>query len=296
MRDTEGYENAAALLPQDIRQAALALSGGLRGAAEEIRLRSARRPALLLPEGESPFGDRAVSPRDLDTVLENATRASAHTALECVASGFVTVRGGCRVGLCGETVVREGGVRSIRRLSSISIRIPRQHRGCAAEVYSGLLGLGLPDTLIVSPPGAGKTTLLRELVRLVSEGGRRVSLIDERAEIAGVWDGLPLFDVGPCTDVMTGAPKPEAAAMLIRAMSPQVLAMDEITTAADVEAARSATGCGVRLLATAHAGSARELAARPVYRPLLEDSVFRAVIAIDLRGGVRRYRLEELGG
>lgn len=294
MRDNEGFDNAAGLLPQDMRQTLSALPGSARACAEELRLRSGRRPSLLLAEGESPFGDRAVQPRDLDTVLENATRASAHTALECVAAGFVTVRGGCRVGLCGETVVREGGVRSIRRLSSLSIRIPRQHCGCAGEIYARMLELGLPDTLIISPPGAGKTTLLRELVRLASEGGRRVSLIDERAEIAGVWDGSPLFDIGPCTDVMTGAPKPEAAAMLIRAMSPQILAMDEITTPADVEAARLATGCGVKLLATAHAGSARELAARPVYRKLLEDGVFSAAVVIERRGGSRHYRLEEL--
>ena len=294
MRDNEGFDNAAGLLPQDMRQTLSALPGSARACAEELRLRSGRRPSLLLAEGESPFGDRAVQPRDLDTVLENATRASAHTALECVAAGFVTVRGGCRVGLCGETVVREGGVRSIRRLSSLSIRIPRQHRGCAGEIYARMLELGLPDTLIISPPGAGKTTLLRELVRRASEGGRRVSLIDERAEIAGVWDGSPLFDIGPCTDVMTGAPKPEAAAMLIRAMSPQILAMDEITTPADVEAARLATGCGVKLLATAHAGSARELAARPVYRKLLEDGVFSAAVVIERRGGSRHYRLEEL--
>ena len=296
MRDSEGFENAAALLPQDMRAQLMELPEPLRTGAEELRLRSGRRLSLLLAEGESPVGARPVQPRDLDTVLENATRASAHTALESVASGFVTVRGGCRVGLCGETVVREGGVRSIRRLSSLGIRIPRQHRGCAAEIYARLLEAGLPDTLIISPPGAGKTTLLRELVRLVSEGGRRVSLIDERGEAAGVWEGLPLFDVGPCTDVMTGAPKPEAAAMLIRAMTPQVLAMDEITTPADAEAARAATGCGVRLLATAHAGSVRELASRGVYRPLLAESVFSMAVVIERRGGERRYRLEVLGG
>ena len=144
--------------------------------------------------------------------------------------------------------------------------------------------------------GAGKTSLLRELVRLVSEGGRRVSLIDERGEAAGVWEGQPLFDVGPCTDVMTGAPKAEAAAMLIRAMTPQVLAMDEITTPADAEAARLAAGCGVKLLATAHAGSVRELAQRPVYRPLLSDGVFGAAVVIERHAGERRYRLEVLGG
>ena len=84
--------------------------------------------------------------------------------------------------------------------------------------------------------------------------------------------------------------------MLIRAMTPQLLAMDEITTPADVEAARSASGCGVKLLATAHAGSLRELASRPVYRPLLEDRVFRAAVLIERRAGRRRYKLEELGG
>ena len=137
MRDSEGFENAAALLPQDMRAQLMELPEPLRTGAEELRLRSGRRLSLLLAEGESPVGARPVQPRDLDTVLENATRASAHTALESVASGFVTVRGGCRVGLCGETVVREGGVRSIRRLSSLGIRIPRQHRGCAAGSMPG---------------------------------------------------------------------------------------------------------------------------------------------------------------
>ena len=95
---------------------------------------------------------------------------------------------------------------------------------------------------------------------------------------------------------MTGAPKAEAAAMLIRAMTPQVLAMDEITTPADAEAARLAAGCGVKLLATAHAGSVRELAQRPVYRPLLSDGVFGAAVVIERHAGERRYRLEVLGG
>ena len=93
MRDSEGFENAAALLPLDMRSDVLALPEGLRAGAEELRLRAGRRLSLAMPEGESPVGKRTVTPRDLDTVLENATRASAHTALESVASGFVTVRG-----------------------------------------------------------------------------------------------------------------------------------------------------------------------------------------------------------
>ena len=100
------------------------------------------------------------------------------------------------MGLCGRRWCG-GGVRSIRRLSSLGVRIPRQHRGLCGGGLCRAAGAGPADTLLVSPPGAGKTTLLRELVRLISEGGRRVSLIDERGGDRGVWEGAPLFDVGP---------------------------------------------------------------------------------------------------
>lgn len=133
-------------------------------------------------------------------------------------------------------------------------------------------------------------------MRLVSEGGRRVSLIDERGEAAGVWEGQPLFDVGPCTDVMTGAPKAEAAAMLIRAMTPQVLAMDEITTPADAEAARLAAGCGVSSSPRRTRAVCASSPSGPYTAPLLSDGVFGAAVVIERHAGERRYRLEVLGG
>lgn len=153
---------------------------------------------------------RTVTVRDLDSLLEAATRASAHTALESVAAGFVTVRGGCRVGLCGTVSESEGRILTIRRLSSAVIRIPREVKGCAGGIYPALTDGGFRDALIISPPGAGKTTLLRELVRMLSST-YRVGLLDERGEVAGVWEGVPLFDVGPQTDVLTGADKRRGA-------------------------------------------------------------------------------------
>ena len=277
-----------------MRQTVLALPAGLRNRAEELRLRVGRVPGLVTVSGEQSLPCRAVTTRDLDTVLETATRASAHTALAGVSSGFVTVRGGCRVGLCGEAALQDGRVKTLRRLSSVSIRIPREVHGCADELFRKLSAEGFPDTLIVSPPGAGKTTLLRELVRLSSDSGKRVSLIDERGEVAGVWDGEPVFDVGSRTDVMTAAPKKAAASMLIRAMSPQILAMDEITSPEDIDAAETAAGCGVRLLATCHAGSADELVARPLYRRLLELGIFKRTISIRQGPAGREYVWGEL--
>lgn len=293
MRGQDGFENAAALLPGDIRDAARALPGGLKAGAEEFRLRTGLPPAVLTPEGERGIVQRTVTVRDLDSLLEAATRASAHTALESVAAGFVTVRGGCRVGLCGTVSESEGRILTIRRLSSAVIRIPREVKGCAGGIYPALTDGGFRDTLIISPPGAGKTTLLRELVRMLSST-YRVGLLDERGEVAGVWEGVPLFDVGPQTDVLTGADKRRGALMLLRSMNPQILAMDEITARGDLDALRTAAGCGVRLLATVHAFDRQDMLRRELYREILNCGIFERVVVIRRRGALREYEVTEL--
>lgn len=293
MRGQDGFENAAALLPGDIRDAARALPGGVKAVAEEFRLRTGLPPAVLTPEGERGMVQRAVTVRDLDSLLEAATRASAHTALESVAAGFVTVRGGCRVGLCGTVSESEGRILTIRRLSSAVIRIPREVKGCAGGIYPALTDGGFRDTLIISPPGAGKTTLLRELVRMLSST-YRVGLLDERGEVAGVWEGVPLFDVGPQTDVLTGADKRRGALMLLRSMNPQILAMDEITARGDLDALRTAAGCGVWLLATAHAFDREDMLRRGLYREILNCGIFERVVVIRRRGALREYEVTEL--
>ena len=294
MRSDMGFDCAAALLPVDMRGSARALPERTRREAEELRLRSGRPPTVLAHGAERPFGERSVSLSDLDTVLETATRASAHAALADVSSGFVTVRGGCRVGLCGQAVLRENGALTLRRLSSVCIRIPHEAAGCADGIWQALSAGGFADTLIISPPGAGKTTLLRELTRLLSREGRRVSVIDERGEVAGMWEGESAFDLGPCTDVLTGAPKADAAMLLLRSMSPEVLVMDEITSPGDVEAVYSAAGCGVKLLATAHALRADTLMERPLYRALLAEGIFKRAVTISRRGNTRIYEVSTL--
>jgi len=149
------------------------------------------------------------------------------------------------------------------------------------------------SVLIVSPPGGGKTTFLRELVRLTSLRGRRVSLLDERGELAAVWEGAPQFDLGPCTDILTGAEKAEGATMLLRAMNPEIVAMDELATASDAEAVLALCGCGVRVFATAH-GTDKSALERPALRPLREAGAFHWIVQITGRGGERRYTPEKL--
>lgn len=292
---SEEFVRAARLLPPGLRCEILALPAEITQRAEELRLRAGRAPGLVLDGKEQTvLPEHTVSGGELQTVLEIATRASVHTYADNIRAGFVTASGGCRVGLCGTVMAAEGRITALRQLSSVCIRVPHEKRGCANGIYPILTEEGFRSTLLLSPPGGGKTTLLRELVRRLSEDGARVALADERGEVAGCFEGTPGFDVGAYTDVLTGAPKGESIYLLLRSMAPQILAFDEITAPADVDAASEAANCGVRLLATAHAAGVNDLRERPLYRKLLDRRLFERAVVIQNDGGVRRYAVEEL--
>lgn len=289
------YLRACRLLPRHFREIAMALSQDKTKTAEEFRLRAGGDATVLLPDGEhSLLPGTAVTAGDLDSLLDIATGASAYASRQSMKNGFLTAAGGCRIGLCGTAVIKGGAIDGLRSLSSVCIRIPRQIDGCADSIYPRLKQLGHPSTLIISPPGAGKTSLLRELVRLCSDGGLRVSLADERGEVAAAVDGIPQFDVGRRTDVLTGAGKAEAVMLMLRAMNPEIIALDEITAPEDVRAIESASNCGVRLLATAHGDGLSDLRERGIYRQLLDKGIFGCCIIIQKTLGLREYALEML--
>ena len=286
---------AARLLPPSLRTEVLNLPESIINGAEEIRLRAGRSPTVVIGDTEIEIlPEHPVSTSELQLVLEIATRASAHTYADSIRMGFVTAEGGCRLGLCGTAATEGNRISGLRRLSSVCIRIPREKRGCAGTVLPELIKNGFRSTIIVSPPGGGKTTLLRELVRLLSESGKRISLVDERSEIAGTFEGQPCFDVGAKTDVLTGAPKSEGIYLLLRSMAPQIIAFDEITAPSDIEAAETAANCGVSLLATAHGGGISDLYQRDLYKNLIDKKIFERAVFIENIKGKRRYTVEEL--
>ena len=288
----DGFALASELLPERIRRAAASLPKETRGAAEEVRLRCGSEPSLLLPEGEVTLHEcGAVHSEDLSEVLERTTGCSLHAHADELRRGFLIARGGVRVGVCGTAVVSDGRVSALRALSSLCIRVPRQIRSAGEEALPALTGASV---LILSPPGGGKTTFLRELVRYTAGSGLRVSLADERGEVAAVWEGAAQFDVGRSTDVLTGAPKAEAAMLLLRAMNPQVIALDEITAREDIEAVAGVAACGVGVYATAHASSVGDLSRRPLYRDLMELGVFEKAVVIRGRGRSRSYEVTAL--
>ena len=285
----EYFSRAAALLPEPLRAAAAALPARERAVCEAIRLRTGRPPTLRLPEGERTFAAAPVTAETLSAVLERATGASMHAYADELRRGFLCAPGGVRVGVCGTAVCTPDAIRTLRDVSSLCIRVARPVPGAGRELLPMLAG---KSVLVLSPPGGGKTTFLRELVRVSSDAGTRVALADERGELAGMAGGAPGFDVGRCTDVLTGAPKAEAALLLLRSMAPEVVAMDEVNAPEDAAAVETLLGCGVRIFASAHAPDRAALLRRPVFRRLMARGAFDVLVRISGTGRARTYAAE----
>ena len=295
----EQYDRAASLLPPRLRKAALSLPEEARCRAEEFRLRAGRPMSILLDGREAPSAC-VVQTEDLEALCNLATEFSRYAASETLRSGFLPIRGGGRIGLCGTAVVKGGIVTNLKDFSSAAIRIARPCPGIAEGLLPQLLEAGtVPSVLILSPPGGGKTTLLRDLIRCLSDGsasfpGQRVALVDERSEVAVCYQGEPQMDVGARTDVLDGCPKALGISLVLRTMNPQIIAVDEVTVREDLTAILMAANCGVKLLATIHAADREELKRKPLYARLLAAGIFEKAICIQAASGVRSYSVEAL--
>ena len=236
---------------------------------QELRLRIHRPPELIV-KGNSKWLRRDIIGDDLQFCVNAASRYSPWAAAS-VSQGYLTAPGGHRIGICGEAVVKDGKLSVIRQITSLNIRVARDFPGIARRISCR------DNTLIIGAPGSGKTTLLRDLIRQLSNRGERMGVVDERGELFPSAD----FPPGNCTDVLSGCGKEEGIGVILRTMGPNWIAVDEITAKSDCDALIRCGWCGVRLLATAHAASVRDLKTREVYRPLIETGLFSSVIVLN---------------
>lgn len=239
---------------------------------QELRLRLNSPPELVTRNG-SIWLERCISAEDLQFCVNIASRYSPW-ASATTQHGFITAPGGHRIGLCGNAVSNNGIMTGVHPLTSLCLRVARDFIGIAddASEHSG-------SVLIIGKPGSGKTTLLRDLIRLKSNqiiGS--IAVVDEREEIFPHLQNQFCFPIGRHTDVLSGCSKVQGIETVLRNMGPEIIAVDEITAQEDCSALLHAGWCGVKLLATAHAGNRNDLINRPVYRPIIESGIFDTLL------------------
>ncbi len=232
-----------------------------------------------------------VSRKDIKETLEYISEYSLYAFEEEIKQGFITIQGGHRIGIAGKVVADPKGIRSMKFISFVNVRLSHQILGCANKVLPYLLDQGkVLHTLLISAPRCGKTTLLRDIIRQLSNGsnlcpGVTVGVVDERSEIGACYQGVPQNDLGIRTDVLDCCPKALGMMMLIRTMSPQVIAVDEIGSWQELEAIEYAMNCGCRLIATVHGTSMDDIRQKPVLKKMVQDRWFERYVILNSQGG-----------
>ena len=252
----------------------------------ELRLRL-NSPPMLITNNNKIWLNRLTSQEDIQFCINVGSKYSPWSATT-IANGYITASGGHRIGVCGEVITDGKQIKGIRTATSLCLRVARDFPGIAREVnqYNGSI-------LIIGAPGCGKTTLLRDVVRQRSNSNYGVvGVVDEREEIFPRNNGLMCFPIGKNTDVLAGCGKAQGIEMLLRNVTPSTIAVDEITAKEDCEAMLHACWCGVKLVATAHAGSRNDLFSRPIYRPLIDNGIFDTVLILNEDKSWRTERMK----
>ncbi len=262
--------------PDEIREIRLRLGRPMQVICGHAAFTVAAAGSCIPPEQTGILVTRPM----LDSCFQSICAHSVHSWQPAIRQGFITIAGGCRVGLCGTAVIQNNRIETLRNISGMNFRIASERIGCAELLFSRIKrDLQTGGLLIAGAPSSGKTTILRDLSRLLGDM-HKVCILDERGEIAAVQNGIPQFSLGTQTDIFDGYPKADGLAIAVRVMSPEFLICDEIGDEAETEHLLHALHTGVRIIAAAHAGSLQELKMRPQIKKLLDADVFRCLVML----------------
>ena len=278
---------------------------------EEIRVRIGWPVELIYGNHNEWLGnyDSMIDRQHLDEMLNYITGYSIYAMDEEIRQGYITFSGGHRIGITGhatyETVrdTSESRITNIVDIGGLNIRIAHERKGCAEKLVSYLRKEdSIYNTLFFAAPGVGKTTYLRDAIRILSEGvgnqkGLKISVIDERSEIAACINGKPQNDLGKRTDVLDACPKEIGMKMVLRTMSPDVIAVDEIGKKEEFDLLEQMRCSGVRVLGTIHAGDMEEVLRNPMICQTIESGGIERFVELRKRcNGYRIFRIYDTKG
>ena len=261
----------------------------IKNELQEIRIRT-KKPVILKLQNKDIVLDYIAEQSEILQILEKLCENSIYAYKKQICDGFLTIKGGHRIGITGSAVMENNKIVNMNYINSLNFRIAREVLNCSNHIIGQVLDLknkNIYNTLIVSPPGKGKTTLLRDIIRVISNGipefefpGQTCGVIDERGEIAATYKGIAQNDVGVRTDVIGNITKSKGMKMLIRSMSPQVIACDEIGSKEDIEAIKEAMISGVKGVFTMHGSNMEDIQNNKEIYELVENKKIEKIIFI----------------
>lgn len=247
---------------------------------EEIRIRVSK-PIILKLANKEILTEYIITTQDILEIVEKITENSIYSYQQQICLGYITLKGGHRVGISGNVVMEDNKVINVNYIYSLNFRIARQIIGAADKVVNEVLKNDeVSNTLIISKPGAGKTTILRDLIRIISKT-KTVGVVDERGEIAAMYKNEPQNDLGIKVDILSNISKSLGIKMLVRSMAPDVIVADEIGTKEDIEAIKYAVTSGVKGIFTAHANNIEDVKKSPILKELLDLNLIDKIIILD---------------
>ena len=256
---------------------------------QEIRIRVGR-PIILKLHNLDILIEYIVNQTEVLQILEKICENSIYAYKNQICNGYITIKGGHRIGITGSAVVENEKIINIKYITSLNFRIARQVLNCINKIIGQVIdekNQDIYNTLIVSPPGRGKTTILRDLIRKLSNGideinfkGRTCGVVDERGEIAAMYKGVPQNDIGIRTDIIENISKAKGIKILIRTMAPEIIACDEIGSKEDVEAIQEAIISGVKGIFTMHGRTLEDVKSNSQINKLIEENKIEKIIFI----------------
>ncbi len=223
-----------------------------------------------------------VNEEDFDKVFMSMCGYSFHSKTEELKNGYLTLDCGARIGVASTAVYDNDSFVSVKNISSLNIRIPREVKSCAKDVVNCLYVNSFPSIIVAGKPNSGKTTLLRDISRSLSSGFnnryRKITIVDERQELGGAGGFL---DLGINTDVLTCFEKPKGIELAARTLSPEMIICDEVSTLNEVEAIKFGFRSGIKFALSVHAESKSELAEKPVINALLSTGEFSFIVLLE---------------
>ena len=103
---------------------------------EEIRIRSGR-PIILKLRKVDILIQYNVSQTEILQILEKLCENSIYAYKNQICKGFLTIRGGHRIGITGTAVVENEKVINLKYITSLNFRIAREVLNCSNKIFTG---------------------------------------------------------------------------------------------------------------------------------------------------------------